>query len=79
MELTKSDHASKKVRNEDQQINQTLKLNLVKLMKNYQIHFTQSFEETLTFQGNDEEEAKEALLAEWGSGEVEIHSIEEAN
>ena len=51
----------------------------VKLVKNYQIHFTQSFEETLTFQGNDEEEAKEALLAEWGSGEVEIHSIEEAD
>ena len=46
-------------------------------MKNYLIHFTQSFEETLTFQGNDEAEAEANLLSEWGSGEVVIHSITE--
>ena len=48
-------------------------------MKDFRINFTQSFEETLTFQGNDEAEAEaEAnLLSEWGSGEVVIHSITE--
>ena len=46
-------------------------------MKDFRINFTQSFEETLTFQGKDEAEAEANLLAEWGSGEVVIHSIAE--
>ena len=46
-------------------------------MKEYSIYFTQSFEETRTFQGENEEEAKANLLSEWGSGEVVIHSITE--
>ena len=46
-------------------------------MREYSINFTQSFEETLTFQGENEEEAKANLLSEWGSGEVEIHTINE--
>ena len=46
-------------------------------MKDFRINFTQSFEETLTFQGKDEAEAEANLLSEWGSGEVVIHSITE--
>ena len=45
-------------------------------MNNYTFNFTQSFEEVITIQANDEAEAEEQLRNEWGSGELEIHSIE---
>ena len=46
-------------------------------MANYTFHFTQSFEEVITIQANDEAEAEANLRSEWGSGELEIHSITE--
>jgi len=47
-------------------------------MKTYTFHFTQSFEETIPFQANNQAEAEEQLEKEWGMcSELEIHSVTE--
>ena len=51
-------------------------------MKNYQIHFTQLFEETRTIEATNALEAEKILRKEWeldGIAEVEVLRIKEQN